>query len=199
MVALSQELIRGDMSIWKDRDEIRSYLRDHFELLTKAHNGLRYGDEALGLPGFAGRYKPQDDLSYVRPCEEDRLECSSLNELYALYLENIRAILATPDDELSLDMPRFRQSIDMIFGDMGRKLAASASFLLEEASPVISDAIYNESIFVALCVPVCLVSILILTALRNKITNLTHFDKSCSFLSNDNHVFLRRVDREFIA
>ena len=34
MVALSQELIRYDKTIWVDRDEIRSYLREHLALVS---------------------------------------------------------------------------------------------------------------------------------------------------------------------
>ncbi len=132
---------------------------------------MRNGDEDLGLPGFAGRYKPQDDISFKRSCNENKIECFSLDEVYALYLENIRAILYTPDAELKLDMPRFRQSIDIIFGEMGDKLATSAKLLLDEAFPVVDRARTAENIFVALCVPFCLASILFLTRMRNNSNN----------------------------
>jgi hypothetical protein len=38
MVALPQELIRNDTSIWENRDEIRSYLGEHLNLVITGNN-----------------------------------------------------------------------------------------------------------------------------------------------------------------
>lgn len=131
LVTLSQELLIGDGEVFSTLNRTRDELISAMSLLRQVHDGLRFGDESLNLPGSDGSSGKLDSTLYDREgtsfnvtldSYEDTLFSQGVEVGLRFLLQTVEIIVGRYGD--SKKMPEFQHPQPPNFPRPGRNLTA---------------------------------------------------------------------------
>lgn len=142
-----------------------SYCSIRFEPIPQlafVHQGVKYGNETLGLPGSVKRYAPQDSLLFDRSCTNNTWTCLGLDEMLALFLQTSRSLLAVQDSDLSWNNQLFLDIKSMVNGQLSIQLDASKALFVSETVPLVADVTYKDGILFGITFPIVFIEMLLI-------------------------------------
>ncbi len=118
------------------------------------------------------RFQLQDDLLFKQSCPDTtQFECSSLDELYAVFLQQVRTLLLYKDEELNFDIDAYRIMHHLATGPLTEKLELSKQYYIDQVAPVLQSVLYAEDIVFGISFPIAILSIISLMIISRKIRN----------------------------